>query len=85
MRKLASNWCNYCVSVSPTTAGVNQLCLQIREAATKKTFFSGLATERGGGVKGLTTKKKKNFLKLEKKIPKNVATKLEGGGEERRS
>ena len=31
MRKLASNWCNYCVSVSPATAGVNQLCSSINK------------------------------------------------------
>ena len=41
----------------------------------KTAFFSGPATKRGGGGKGLATKKKELFLKLEKKPPKNVATK----------
>ena len=36
----------------------------LREAA-KSNFFNGPATKRGGGVKGLATKK--FFLKLEKK------------------
>ena len=33
---------------------------------------------RGGGDKGLATKKKITFLEALKKIPKKVATKLEG-------
>jgi len=33
----------------------------------------------GGGGNGRATKKKDLYLKLEKKIRKNVATKLEGG------
>ena len=49
----------------------------VREAAS---FFSGLTTKRGEGVKGWTTKKKEIFLKLEnKKNRKKVTIKLEGG------
>ena len=47
----------------------------------KMYFFSGPATKRGEGGKGLATKKKYLFLKLDKKIPTNVvATKFEGAG-----
>ena len=38
---------------------------RIKEATKKITvFFSGPATKRGRGVKGLATKKKYSFLKL---------------------
>ena len=37
--------------------------IMLREAAKKRYLFSGPATKRGrGGVKGLATKKTKNFL-----------------------
>ena len=50
------------------------------KGSRKKFFYRGPATERGWGVKGRATKKKVLFLKIEKKIRKNVATKLEKGG-----
>ena len=62
----------------------------LREAAKryKALFFSRPATKRDGGDKGMATKKRKKHLKLVKRIAKkspppkkNVATKLEGGGE----
>ena len=51
----------------------------IREAAKKGYFFSGPANKREGGGKGLATKKKQLFSKLEKKNPVFffVAIKLE--------
>ena len=54
------------------------------KGSRKKVLFFGPATKKGGGwaFKGLSTKKKDLFLKLEKKKSKKnvVATKLEGGG-----
>ena len=56
----------------------------LREA-TRKSFFLGRTTKRGGGGqpagdKGRTTKKKDLFLELEKKFRKNVTPRLEEGG-----
>ena len=44
----------------------------------KEVFFTVILTCKGGGDKGLTTKKKEQALK--KSLKKNVATNLEGGG-----
>ena len=54
---------------------------KFREAAKKRYFFSGPATNRGGGVKGLATKNKDRFLKLYKNYSGKifVITNLEGG------
>ena len=38
----------------------------------KRYHFSGRTTKRGRGVKAYRTTKKKDFFKLEKKIPKKV-------------
>ena len=60
--------------------------IDLLQEAAKKILFSGPATKRGGGGggKGLATKKKELFWgskNIPKKFPpKNVATKLEGGG-----
>ena len=43
-------------------------------------FFSGPATKKGGEVGSAWPLRKKNFFEAIKKIKKNVATKLEGGG-----
>ena len=54
--------------------------LNIIRKAAKDFFFIGPATKRGEG-KVLATKKKELLFKVLKNIPpKNVATKLEGGG-----
>ena len=53
------------------------LFVSLREA-TKKSFFSGPATKRGGGVRDWPLRKRTFFEALKKCPQKNVVTKLEG-------
>ena len=46
----------------------------------KRYFFSDQATKKGGGGKGLDTKKKDHSLGTRKKSKNSVTTKLEVGG-----
>ena len=59
------------------------LILDSKGSRQKIKFFLSGPAKKGGGRKGLATMKKKLFLKLEKKKfpPKNLATKLERGGD----
>ena len=66
-------------TVPAGTSGTNTRHIQnFQGKPQKRYFFSGPATERGGG-KGQTTKKN-NFFRAGKKIRKFLPTKLEGGG-----